>query len=68
MVLHVCQNCTYHEMVESDTGPVSHCRKENCWSQYSKCVAHQAIDYFLTHQHEVSPRSVSSVEHMYEQL
>jgi len=25
----------------------SHCRKENCWSRFSKCIAFKALEKFL---------------------
>ena len=67
MVIHWCQNCKYHETRESDLGRMSHCRKENCWSRYSKCLNQQAMEYYLAHQRVETAESFSSVTHLYSQ-
>jgi hypothetical protein len=48
MLLQSCLHCEFHELKEDNGKNVSYCRKENCWSRYSKCVAMRALDRFLS--------------------
>ena len=47
MLLRTCTECQFHEAKKDDASRKSFCKKENCWSQYTKCIAHKARDYFL---------------------
>lgn len=47
MVIQYCFQCEFHDIKEAEDGPKSHCGKENCWSQFSKCLAKTAIKRFL---------------------
>jgi len=47
MVIQTCLQCEFHSIKEAEIGPKSHCGKENCWSQFSKCIAKKALDRFL---------------------
>ncbi|HVO84640.1 MAG TPA: hypothetical protein VMU60_09455 [Syntrophobacteria bacterium] len=47
MVLIHCMKCRYHEEVKLDGSPSSRCRKENCLSMYSDCVANAAMQQFI---------------------
>jgi hypothetical protein len=67
MVIHWCQNCKYHETRESDLGRMSHCRKENCWARYSKCLNQHAMEYYLAHERVETVEHFSSVTHLYGQ-
>ncbi len=46
-LLRSCIPCEFHEEKMEQDRPVSSCRKENCWSQFSKCVAKEALRRFL---------------------
>jgi hypothetical protein len=48
MVIKSCNGCKFHEMRQDEVGPMSHCGRENCWSEYSKCIAKKALKTFLT--------------------
>jgi hypothetical protein len=47
MLIKTCVQCEFHNIKEAEEGPKSHCGKENCWSQFSKCVAKTALKRFL---------------------
>ena len=47
MVIQYCFQCEFHNIKKVEKGPKSHCGKENCWSQFSKCVAKVALNRFL---------------------
>jgi hypothetical protein len=54
MILIHCLKCRYHEGVKVDEGSYSRCRKENCLSIYSDCVATAAMEQFI-HQNTLAP-------------
>jgi hypothetical protein len=47
MLLKSCLNCSYHEITSEHKEQTSHCSKENCYSRYTKCIAHKAFTSFL---------------------
>jgi hypothetical protein len=47
MILVHCLKCTYHDEATIDGEAVSRCRKENCLSMYSDCVADAAMSQFI---------------------
>jgi len=47
MLIKTCFQCEFHNINEAEEGPKSHCGKENCWSQFSKCIAKKALNRFL---------------------
>jgi len=47
MLIKTCFQCEFHNIKEAEEGPKSRCGKENCWSQFSKCVAKVALNRFL---------------------
>ncbi|MCJ7495449.1 MAG: hypothetical protein MUP68_14600 [Deltaproteobacteria bacterium] len=47
MLINSCFTCEFHNIKEAEEGPKSHCGKENCWSQFSKCIAKKALIRFL---------------------
>jgi len=47
MLLKSCLNCSYHEITNELEEQTSHCSKENCYSRYTKCIAHKALTSFL---------------------
>lgn len=54
MLIKTCFQCEFHEIRLGDGEQMSYCAKENCWSQFSKCVAKIALNRFL--QQEVTER------------
>jgi len=47
MLIKSCSQCKYHEIKQAEKEQMSYCARENCWSQYSKCVANKALNRFL---------------------
>jgi hypothetical protein len=47
MIIQSCIDCQYHAIRLEGEEPTSHCQRENCWSRYSKCVLHKALERFL---------------------
>jgi hypothetical protein len=39
----------------------SHCRRENCWSRYSKCVLVKALEKFLKEESSREDRPFSAL-------
>jgi len=65
MLLRSCFICDHHEIRVEDQIRQSFCRKENCWSRYSKCVARRAIQRFLEEDCLSTPRPFSALSHVY---
>jgi len=61
MLIKSCFNCKFHEAKEDGKEETSHCRKENCWSRYSKCVLAKALEKFLEEESSGSVRSLSTI-------
>jgi hypothetical protein len=47
MLIKTCFQCEFHEIRLGDGEQMSYCAKENCWSQFSKCVVKKALIRFL---------------------
>jgi hypothetical protein len=56
MLIRTCFNCKYHEIKGEEENQTSYCSRENCWSEYSKCVANKALDRFLEQETSESYR------------
>lgn len=67
MILRRCVHCEFHEIRDAESGQMSHCKKENCWSRYSKCVAYGAIERFLDQERVDTKRRFSALEHVYKE-
>lgn len=61
MVIKVCLNCEYHSVKWEGEEPTSHCGRENCWSRYSKCVLHQALETYLKENSLYSEQSGAAI-------
>ena len=59
MVIQYCFQCEFHEIRLGDGEQMSYCAKENCWSQFSKCVAKIALNRFLE-QEVADPKSAKA--------
>jgi hypothetical protein len=42
-----CFQCEFHAIKQDGKEETSHCRRENCWSRYSKCLLVKALEKFL---------------------
>ncbi|MGQ9655522.1 MAG: hypothetical protein ACUVXD_15800 [Thermodesulfobacteriota bacterium] len=65
MLLQSCMRCEFHDMREEEGATRSHCRKENCWSQFSKCVTAKALHRFLDQDSVGAARGFSAISHAY---
>ena len=52
MVIKYCFQCAFHEKKQDEEKQMSYCSKENCWSEFSKCLSKQALKKFLEEQAE----------------
>ena len=68
MILRSCLSCSDHEIREELDSRVSYCLKENCWSQYSKCVANRALERFLESERIEAPADFSALSHLYSEF
>ena len=59
MIIKSCFDCKYHEIRREGKEDTSHCRQENCWSRYSKCVLAKALEKFLAEESSRSVRPLS---------
>jgi hypothetical protein len=61
MIIKSCSSCEYHERKQDGKEETSHCRKENCWSRYSKCVLGKALERYLEEESARQDGSFSSL-------
>ena len=61
MIIKSCLYCEFHEIKQDGKEETSHCRRENCWSQYSKCVAEKALVRFLEQESSGSNTKQSDI-------
>jgi len=47
MIIKICTQCEYHAIKLEGNEETSHCRRENCWSRFSKCILTKALEKFL---------------------
>lgn len=47
MIIKSCLTCKFHEFREEESEKMSRCTKENCYSEFSKCIAMKALKQFL---------------------
>lgn len=65
MIIRSCLSCKYHEIKQDGKEATSHCQRENCWSQYSKCVLGKALERFLKEESARQDRPFSAPTPMY---
>jgi hypothetical protein len=48
MILRACHECPYHIITNNDgEKEISFCRKEYCFSEFTKCIDKKALERFL---------------------
>ena len=67
MIIKSCLYCEFHERKLDGKEETSHCRRENCWSRYSKCVLVKALEKFLKEESSRQDRPLSVLTHTYSQ-
>jgi hypothetical protein len=68
MLLRSCIPCPSHDTREEEGVRRSHCRKENCWARYSKCVTLKALNRFLDEDSVENQRAFSAISHAYSSM
>ena len=61
MVIKPCLSCEFHQTKQDGKEETSYCRRENCWSRYSKCVLVKALERFLKEESARPDRSYSAL-------
>ena len=61
MIIKHCLSCEFHQMKQDGKEETSHCRKENCWSRYSKCILGKALERFLKEESTRRDQSLSAL-------
>ena len=61
MVIKSCLICRFHEVEQKEEESSSHCQKENCRSQFSKCLAKKALTRFLEQESAESLLTASTL-------
>jgi hypothetical protein len=67
MLIKSCSNCKFHEIKQEGKEKISYCARENCYSQYSKCLTNKALSRFLEQESGENARTFSAVTHFYPQ-
>jgi len=65
MLIKSCLTCKFHEIKPDGIEETSHCRKENCYSRYSKCVLTKALEKYLKEESSLPDRPFSTLDHMH---
>ncbi len=65
-LIKTCLPCRFHQVLEEDGRPSSHCCKENCWARFSKCLRLKALEHYLEEQSAGSGPRFSALGHVYE--
>ena len=47
MLIKYCLTCAFHEAKSEGSGEFSYCSRENCYSEFSKCLSKHALKRFL---------------------
>jgi hypothetical protein len=61
MLVKSCLSCRYHEITDECDEQTSHCKKENCYSRYTKCIAQKALTIFLKNESFAQNRGFSAL-------
>ena len=65
MLIKSCFQCKYHEIKQEGLEKISRCNKENCYAQYSKCIAGKALHTFLEQENSDRYKPFSAIDHIY---
>ena len=59
MLIKTCFQCEFHEVKQTEEKQMSYCSKENCWSEFSKCLSKHALKIFLERESEMEKELTS---------
>ncbi len=65
MLIKSCMTCKFHEIREEGNEKKSRCIKENCYSEFSKCIAMKALDQFIEKEKTETKSPFSAIERFY---
>jgi hypothetical protein len=65
MLIKSCLSCKFHEIKEEGNEKMSRCIKENCYSEFSKCIANRALHPFLENEKPESRFPFSAIDRFY---
>ena len=47
MLIRLCLTCAFHQAKSESSEEFSYCSRENCYSEFSKCLSKHALKRFL---------------------
>jgi hypothetical protein len=47
MLIRLCLTCAFHQEKKEGSEVFSYCSRENCFSEFSKCLSNHALKRFL---------------------
>jgi len=65
MLIISCIQCKFHEIRQEGNERMSRCIRENCYSEFSKCIATKALNRFLEQESSSSNPPFSAIERFY---
>jgi len=65
MLIKSCLACKFHEIREEGNDKKSRCIKENCYAEFSKCIAKRALHQFLEDEKRESKGPISAIDCIY---
>jgi hypothetical protein len=65
MLIKACLTCKFHEIREEGHQKMSRCIKENCYSEFSKCIAIKALNEYLEDETSESKGPFSAIDRFY---
>ena len=65
MLIKSCFTCKFHEIREEGNEKMSRCIKENCYSEFSKCIANKALNKYLEQESSEKAHPFSAISHFY---
>jgi hypothetical protein len=65
MLIKSCLTCKFHEIKQEGDEKMSRCIKENCYSEFSKCIAMKALNQFLEDENSESKQPFSAIDRFY---
>ncbi len=65
MLIKSCLSCKFHEIREEGNENKSRCIKENCYSEFSKCIAMRALNQFIESEKTEAKSPFSAIDRFY---
>ena len=65
MLIKSCLTCKFHEITQEGDEKMSRCIRENCYSEFSKCIATKALNRFLEQDSSEKDRPFSAINQFY---